>query len=136
MKILKDVRDQLVNMDAINAQVISGSPTQPLQEANNRLRIVLASWYGIVKGRGVFAISKWISNTLGFNPTEVAEKILVDAMIDPELAIKMLQEDLPKNAVPLSKWFKTYILNNVLADLARKPAELKDKIISQQEEQQ
>lgn len=136
MKILKDVRDQLVNMDAINAQVISGSPTQPLQEANNRLRIVLASWYGIVKGRGVFAISKWISNTLGFNPTEVAEKILVDAMLDPELAIKMLQEDLPKNAVPLSKWFKTYILNNVLADLARKPAELKDKIISQQEEQQ
>tara|TARA_S200002703_G_scaffold159952_1_gene175674 strand:- start:34 stop:2964 length:2931 start_codon:yes stop_codon:yes gene_type:complete len=136
MKILKDVRDQLVSMDAINAQVISGSPTQPLQEANNRLRIVLASWYGIVKGRGVFAISNWVSKTLGFNPTEVAEKILVDAMLDPELAIKMLQEDLPKNAEPLSKWFKTYILNNVLADLSREPAEFKDKIISQQEEQQ
>lgn len=136
IKILKDVRDQLVFFDAINAQVVSGSPTQPLTEATNKLRIVLASWYGIVKGRGVFAISNWLSGVLGFKPSEVAEKILVDAMLDPELAIKMLQEDLPKNAVPLSKWFKTYILNNVLADLARKPAELKDKIISQQEEQQ
>lgn len=136
IKILKDVRDQLVFFDAINAQVVSGSPTQPLTEATNKLRIVLASWYGIVKGRGVFAISNWLSGVLGFKPSEVAEKILVDAMLDPELAIKMLQEDLPKNAVPLSKWFKTYILNNVLADLARKPAELKDKIINQQEEQQ
>jgi hypothetical protein len=136
MKILKDVRDQLVFFDAINAQVVSGSPTQPLTEATNKLRIVLASWYGIVKGRGVFAISNWLSGVLGFKPSEVAEKILVDAMLDPELAIKMLQEDLPKNAEPLSKWFKTYILNNVLADLSREPAEFVDKIISQQQEQQ
>ena len=136
MKILKDVRDQLVFFDAINAQVVSGSPTQPLTEATNKLRIVLASWYGIVKGRGVFAISNWLSGVLGFKPSEVAEKILVDAMLDPELAIKMLQEDLPKNAEPLSKWFRTYILNNVLADLSREPAEFKDKIISQQQEQQ
>ena len=136
IKILKDVRDQLVFFDAINAQVVSGSPTQPLTEATNKLRIVLASWYGIVKGRGVFAISNWLSGVLGFKPSEVAEKILVDAMLDPELAIKMLQEDLPKNAVPLSKWFKTYILNNVLADLGREPAEFFDKIISQREEQQ
>jgi len=136
IKTMKKVIDQLIFFDAINAQVISGSPTQPLQEANNRLRIVLASWYGIVKGRGVFAISNWISKTLGFNPTEVAEKILVDAMLDPELAVKMLQEDLPKNAEPLSKWFRTYILNNVLADLSREPAEFIDKAISQQQEQQ
>lgn len=136
MKILKDVRDQLVFFDAINAQVVSGSPTQPLTEATNKLRIVLASWYGIVKGRGVFAISNWLSGVLGFKPSEVAEKILVDAMLDPELAIKMLQEDLPKNAEPLSKWFRTYILNNVLADLSREPAEFVDKIISQQQEQQ
>jgi len=136
MKILKDVRDQLVFFDAINAQVVSGSPTQPLTEATNKLRIVLASWYGIVKGRGVFAISNWLSGVLGFKPSEVAEKILVDAMLDPELAIKMLQEDLPKNAEPLSKWFRTYILNNVLADLSREPAEFIDKAISQQQEQQ
>jgi len=136
MKILKDVRDQLVFFDAINAQITTGSPTRPLSEASNRLRIVLASWYGIVKGRGVFAISQWLSSRLGFNPTEVAEQIMIDAMLDPELAIKMLQEDLPKNAESLSKWFKTYILNNVLADLSRESAEFIDKAISQQEEQQ
>ena len=72
MKRLKTVQSQLRIMDRINQQVTAGSPTASLQNQVSKVRIVLASMYGIIKGRGIFQISDWIMKALGADPVNNA----------------------------------------------------------------
>jgi hypothetical protein len=118
MKRLEDIQKQLNIFDRINMQITTGSPSTPLAEASNRLRIVLASWYGIVKGRGIFAISQFVGkNVLGINPKEAAEKLVVDVMLDPSLAITMLKKYSPTNQKEINQKISSYIANNFIAEL-------------------
>ena len=97
MSVLDNVKNKLNEMDNINAQITTGSPTAVIEKAVDRVRIIMASYYGIVKGRGIFAISKFVMQALGFKPKELAAKVLTDAMLDPELAKQMLLRSTTKN---------------------------------------
>lgn len=126
MQRLDDIQKQLNIFDRINMQITTGSPSTPLAEASNRLRIVLASWYGIVKGRGIFAISQFIGkNVLGIDPKKAAEKLVVDVMLDPSLAITMLKKYSPTNQKEINQKISAYVANNFIAEL---PGAIYDEI--------
>jgi hypothetical protein len=73
-----------------------------------KARIILASIYGIVKGRGIFAISDFLMKSVGYNPRKAAYDILEKSMTDPELAKILLMSESPQSM----KMFKTYLANN------------------------
>ena len=76
-----------------------------------RARIVLASIYGIIRGRAIFTISKMLAGQFrDLSPKEAAEELLTRSMLDPELAVKMLRKDTKANQDDLS----IYILNNLV----------------------
>ena len=76
-----------------------------------RARIVLASIYGIIRGRAIFTISKMLAGQFrDLSPKEAAEELLTRSMLDPELAVKMLKKDTKTNQDDLS----IYILNNLV----------------------
>ena len=76
-----------------------------------RARIVLASIYGIIRGRAIFTISKMLAGQFrDLSPKEAAEELLTRSMLDPELAVKMLKKDTKTNQDYLS----IYILNNLV----------------------
>jgi hypothetical protein len=76
-----------------------------------RARILLASVYGIIRGRAIFAISKMIGNQfVDVSPKEAAEELLTRSMLDPELAVEMLKKDTKATQDGL----RTYILNNLV----------------------
>jgi len=80
-------------------------------DPNNLLlksRIILASVYGIVKGRGIFAISDFLMKAMGVNPRKGAFDILEKSMTDPELAKILLMSEGPESM----KLFHTYLTNN------------------------
>lgn len=113
MNTLKRVRDQLRMLDRINESVTAGSPTAMNQAAiANRARVLLASIYGIVRGRGVFMVSKWLGDILGRNPQPIAKKMLDDALLDPELGAALLRKDIGKAQ---QERLRTYITNNLLS---------------------
>ena len=114
MSVLDNVKNKLNEMDNINAQITTGSPTAVIEKAVDRVRIIMASYYGIVKGRGIFAISKFIMQALGFKPKELAAKVLTDAMLDPELAKKMMLRATTKNDEMMSNRMRLYVANNLL----------------------
>ena len=114
MSVLDNVKNKLNEMDNINAQITTGSPTAVIEKAVDRVRIILASYYGIVKGRGIFAISKFVMSAAGFQPKELAAKVLTDAMLDPELAKKMLLRATTKNDEMMSNRMRLYLANNLL----------------------
>ena len=114
MSVLDNVKNKLNEMDNINAQITTGSPTAVIEKAVDRVRIIMASYYGIVKGRGIFAISKFVMQALGFKPKELAAKVLTDAMLDPELAKKMLLRATTKNDEMMSNRMRLYVTNNLL----------------------
>ena len=117
MKVLERARDQLRVMNRINTQVTVGSPTAALQQNVQRVRIVMASMYGIVRGRGIFAISQWVMKGLGLDPATNARLIMRDAMLDPEVAVKMMSRDTAASRPALQKWLKTYVANNIAAEV-------------------
>jgi len=127
IEVLQAVRDELRLMGRINTQVTVGSPTAALQQNVQRVRIVLASLYGIVRGRGIFAISQWVMKALGKDPAANARAVLLDATLDPTLARMMLAND-PGGGVlsrtaretrdVLAKRLKTYVANNIAAEIA------------------
>lgn len=109
MDALNRVRQRVTELDRINIQTTSGSSTNPLQQDSKRIKTVLASVYGIVKGRGVFAISNWFGDMIrGGTADEVGEKLLTKAMLDPEFALIMLKADTKQNQIAA----RAYILNN------------------------
>lgn len=78
---------------------------------SERARILLASVYGIIRGRAIFAISKMIGNQfVDVSPKEAAEELLTRSMLDPELAVEMLKKDTKASEDGL----RTYILNNLV----------------------
>lgn len=110
MDALNRVRQRVTELDRINIQTTSGSSTNPLQQDSKRVKTVLASVYGIVKGRGVFAISNWFGDMIrGGTAEEVGEKLLTKAMLDPEFALLMLKADTKQNQIAA----RAYILNNM-----------------------
>ena len=109
MDALNRVRQRVTELDRINIQTTSGSSTNPLQQDSKRIKTVLASVYGIVKGRGVFAISNWFGDMIrGGTADEVGEKLLTKAMLDPEFALIMLKADTKQNQLAA----RAYLLNN------------------------
>jgi len=106
---LKAVQNRLNEMARIDKRVTSNSITNQLGQDSQKVRVVLASIYGIVKGRGVFAISKWLGNMVrGESIQKAASRIVQDSMLDPELAATMLRKDSPQTRREL----RTYLLNN------------------------
>ena len=79
--------------------------------------------YGIVKGRGIFAISNWVMQILGRDPQAIAKKVLLDSMLDPELASMLMTKELGKRATKSKVESKLhyYIVNNYLGSEADKP---------------
>ena len=106
---LNRVRQRLTELERINIQTTKGSSTNPLQQDTARVKTVLASFYGIVKGRGVFAIGSYLGDIIrGGTAKQVAEDVLTKAMLDPEFALLMLKADTRQNQIAA----RTYILNN------------------------
>tara|TARA_B100001059_G_C17828749_1_gene583211 strand:+ start:1001 stop:3904 length:2904 start_codon:yes stop_codon:yes gene_type:complete len=109
MAALNRVRQRVTELDRINIQTTTGSSTNPLKQDTSRVKTILASYYGIVTGRGVFYISDYIGDVIrGDRARVAAEKILTKAMLDPEFALIMLKADTRKNQLAA----RTYILNN------------------------
>ena len=94
---------------AVQTVDVGGKATiiDPINKAL-KARIILASVYGIVKGRGIFAISDFLMKAVGYNPRKAAYDILEKAMTDPELAKILLMSEGPGNM----KLFHTYLANN------------------------
>jgi hypothetical protein len=91
-----------------DASIPSMYGSSPIRD---KVRVILASLYGIVKGRGIFAISDMVTKQFReLDPKEVAEQLLTQSMLDPELAVKMLRKDTKAGRDDLS----TYILNNIV----------------------
>lgn len=123
---LDAVRNAMDEMDRLNTQGIPGSPTAHLAANANQLRTMLASYYGIVKGQGIFQISKFVSQGLGYNPEAVARKLLIDSLLDPKLGAYMLAKD---TNIEAADAIKTYILGHYVNNapfLTSKPEEKGD----------
>ncbi len=116
MEILESVQKELNVLNRINKQVTANSSTAPIQEQIQRARIVLASFYGIVKGRGIFAISNWIMRMAGRDPATIANRVLTDAMLNPELAAVLMAKNLKSRAAreKVKSYLTTYIINNMM----------------------
>ena len=115
---LQQVQNALNNLDLLNYAVTTGSPTASLTKDADKFRIVLASWYGIVKGRGISQIIKFASNLLGINPQGNINKLLTDSMLDPSLAKEVIRVVTPQTERPIEEAINTYITNNILTSLA------------------
>ena len=88
-----------------------GGKTEVVDPSNVLLksRIILASIYGIVKGRGIFAISDFVMKAMGHNPRKGAMDVLDHAMTDPKLAEILLMPENPYSR----KLLNTYITQNI-----------------------
>lgn len=114
MATLDNLHSQLNIMDRINKQVMTGSPTAQIQQNIQRARVVLASMYGIVKGRGIFAISGWIAKLLGIDPVAKANLLIKDAMLNPELAATLMTK-VSETAKPrISSRITSHLINNLV----------------------
>ena len=112
LKILDRIQSQMDIMDRINVQVTSGSSTAPLLNTAENVRTIFASLWGIVKGTGIFFITKRIRNAISGDPKVLFEKALIESMLNPELAKQMLKKPSTKN---LSRVLRT-VSNNLLPD--------------------
>ena len=80
-----------------------------VQQDTARIKTILASYYGIVTGRGLFNIASYVGDVIRGDKAKVAsEKVLTKAMLDPEFALLMLKADTRQNQIAA----RTYILNN------------------------
>ena len=110
MNSLNRIRQRVSELDRINIQTTSGSSTTPLGKDSQRLKTVLASWYGIVKGQGIRAIMGWLGDAIrGGTKEQIGEEIIMKAMLDPELALLMLKNDTKTNQLAV----RSYIINNI-----------------------
>lgn len=106
---LRKVQNRLNEMSRIDQRVTTNSITNQLSQDSERARIILSSLYGIVQGRGIFAIGNWIGNQVrGQTLKEAAGRVVQDATLDPELAAKLLRQD-SKEA---RRELRTYLTNN------------------------
>jgi len=109
MDALNRVRQRVTELDRINIQTTTGSSTNPLQQDTARIKTILASYYGIVTGRGAFNIASYVGDVIRGDRAKVAsEKVLTKVLLDPELALLMLKADTRQNQIAA----RTYIANN------------------------
>lgn len=106
---LDAARNTLMEMDNINKQRTARSDTASLLSNAEQFRTFLASFYGIVKGQGIFQISKNIIQFMGRDPATNARILLGDAMLDPELAANLLARNVDTHA---EDRIKAYIIHN------------------------
>lgn len=111
---LNNVRSNLMMLNRINKQVTAGSPTAPILQNIQGARIVLASLYGIVKGRGIFMISKWIYSALGMDPIPKARKLISDALLDPEVAEMLMTKVTLQTEQKIAGKLAIHLVNNML----------------------
>ena len=114
MKVLDDLHKKLMLMDRINLQVTKGSPTAILEESVRSGQVLAFSLFGIVKGRGIFMLSRKIQQMLGRDPVEKAWQLLSDAMLDPKLAERMLTKVNTQNLPKIKARLTAHLLNNVV----------------------
>lgn len=112
MLALKQIRSKVEILSRLGrVQGTAGSQTRALGENQKHLNTVIAAavaqnfkqnrvWQGVLK--------------MLPDPREGIEKILVDAMVDPELARIMLLEPTEKNIDNIQKTLRTYVTNNIL----------------------
>jgi hypothetical protein len=113
MATLKNLHGKIRLMDRINLQVPKGSPTAILEESVRSGQVLAFSLFGIVKGRGVFMVSRKIQQMLGRDPVEKAWALLSDAMLDPELAKTLLMQANEKNLPKIKARLSAHMLNNM-----------------------
>lgn len=112
---LKRVQDRIREMERINTQVTNTSQTAGLTISSQRIANLFASVYGIAKGRGLFTISKIISEAIGGNPSEKMKRIVARSMIDPEFA-KMLLSKKVGDSNKEARRVALYTINNIFTD--------------------
>lgn len=121
IKTLDKVHDALEIMER-STGVGTISPTQFTNQTKNAMRVVMAGYFGIVKGRAVFFISDQVMKRLGVDPSKMATEVLTEAMVNPQFAKKMMKRY--TGDTPTQKIIKLYesvepavinVLNNALA---------------------
>lgn len=111
MQTLDGVLTRLNEMARINQMVTAGSDTAVnIAAQQNKLRIFAAAYFGIIKGRGVFMISKMLQDITGAEPKRLAIEVLDTIMLDPKFAKMLLLKDTNAHRLRL----KTYLTNNFL----------------------
>jgi len=110
MKALDGAYSRLQEMARIDQKVTGGSDTATIiAKSSESVRILAASYFGIVKGRGVFRITELLQNITGANPKELTAGAIDNLVLDPEFAKMLLLKDTNAHRAKL----KTYLLNNI-----------------------
>ena len=110
---LNAVKNKLKQLNKVEAEKTLPKGTLRTKSAAESARLILASLYGIIKGRAIFTISRMISDKFrNLTAEQAAEEILSRAMLDPELALLLLKRDTEKTRGLLSG----YIANNIVGD--------------------
>ena len=106
--------DQLITLEraALDAKGSTKSEILDPGQFGRKVQILAASVYGIVKGRGIVAITNLMGQALGISPLKAQQLLLTDAMAHPELAKILLKEESDQSVNLL----KTYIFNNYISD--------------------
>jgi hypothetical protein len=127
MKVLDGVRNKLSLMERMRLQVTTGSATKPLEQNLNRFRIVLASVYGIVRGRGIFAISEFVLRSMGKDPVALAQAILAEIFTNPVIGKDLLKQGSRANIRQALIKVKANLGNNLApAAIRRRESDVRD----------
>ena len=103
--------DQLSILERSNIGARSGRTKSNIldeEQYGRKAKILAASIYGIVKGRGIMALMNLVGGALGISPMKAQTMLLQDAMTHPELAKIMMMNETEQSL----KLLNTYILNN------------------------
>lgn len=110
---INTVKNRLNELRKIDQRTTLNSITGQIAADSEKVRTLLAAYYGIVKGRGVFMISRMVGNLVRGAPAkDVAADVLARAMIDPELALRLMQ----KNTAENNRKLGLYLTNNVFGE--------------------
>jgi hypothetical protein len=110
LKQLEGAYARIREMARIDRKVTAGSDTVAnIAASSQRVRVLAASYFGIVKGRGVFQITQMIQNIMGANPKGLAEDSVNALILDPKFAKMLLLKDTNAHRVRM----KTYLTNNL-----------------------
>jgi len=91
----------------------AGSITQPLKQTEADFESVLS--LAVSNNFRQYRIFNIVFGNLN-NPTQAVEKMLADAMVDPELMKTLLLKPIPKNIPKVTANLRTYVANNILGD--------------------
>ena len=110
--VLKDFNEQLSIFERSKQLTKSDATPSGLMDPaslGKKAQILAASMYGIVKGRGIMAITNMLGGAMNFSPIKSAEIVLEEAMVHPELARILLMRESEESIQLLN----TYLVNNL-----------------------